>query len=286
MNQAQSRDLHILVQMKILGLPEALERGLAWQRQSGSAIVHIVSAHPDIDVDTSLKLVVNGAGESAGEFPENIHASALTAAMEALASRKSRVYSLTPTATGGDIVGMQGGEVDVFVEVLPPVLSLIIVGAGHIAQPLCVLGKLLGFSVQVIDDRPEFASGERFPDADEILVTDFVGGLESKTITQDTYVVLVTRGHVHDQACLRYVLGTEAGYIGMIGSKMRIRTVLDHLRAEGFDEPQLRRVYAPVGIDIGSHTPAEIAVAIAAEMVDVLRGGNAPHLSEQGGVRA
>jgi xanthine dehydrogenase accessory factor len=110
--------------------------------------------------------------------------------------------------------------------------------------------------------------------------------LESTTITADTYVVLVTRGHVHDQACLRYVLTTDAGYIGMIGSKLRIRTVLDHLRTEGFDEPQIRRVYAPVGIDIGSHTPAEIAVAIAAEIVDVLRGGNAPHLSEQGRTRA
>jgi xanthine dehydrogenase accessory factor len=180
---------------------------------------------------------------------------------------------------------VQGGDLDIFVEVLPPIYSLAIAGAGHIAQPLAVVGKLLGFFVSVVDDRPDFASRSRFPDADEVIVDEFVAGLRRRELNRDSFVVLVTRGHAHDLACLKYVLTTPAGYIGMIGSKMRIRTVMDHLREDGFGEADLNRVYAPIGIDISSHTPEEIAVAIAAEIVDVYRGGSAPHLSRRHGSR-
>jgi xanthine dehydrogenase accessory factor len=262
-----------------LGLPEALEQGLRWQHEGGAAIVHLIAYRTEQPVDLSAKLVLSRAGEIAGELPPSFQPAAVAAAAEGLSNRRSRMYSLNPSDHGGSIVGIQGGQVDVFVEVLPPVLSLIIVGAGHIAQPLAVLGKVLGFSVTVIDDRPEFAIRERFPDADELRVAEFVEGLRSTGITRDSFVVLVTRGHAHDLASLRYVLTTDAGYIGMIGSKMRIRTVMGHLREEGFTEADLDRVYAPVGIDIGSHTPQEIAVAIAGEMVNIYRGGSAPHLT-------
>ena len=269
--------------MKTLGLPEALERGLTWQRRSGAAIAHIVASTRDDDA--GLKLVVSGTGEVAGWFPLAFQAAALDAARQSLARRRSRMYSLVPNDVGGEIVGVQGGEVDVFIEVLPPIRSLVIVGAGHIAHPLASMGALLGFAVTVIDDRPEFANRERFPNAEKVMVSEFAEGLASIPITADTFVVLVTRGHVHDLACLRYVLGTSAGYIGMIGSKMRIRTVFDNLKAEGVAEKDISRVFAPVGIDIGAHTPAEIAVAIAAEIVDVYRGGKAPHLTLREDVR-
>lgn len=267
--------------METLGLPEALTRGLEWQRQSGAVIVHVVSAESDSVTTLVDKVVVNGRGETAGAFPPAIHTAAVNAARDALAKGRSRIYSLRASDSGGEVVGIQGGDVDIFAEVLKSPSALVIAGAGHIAQPLAVVGKLLGFTVTVIDDRPEFANQPRFPDVDAIKVTEFVAGLESTRIDSETFVVLVTRGHAHDLACLRFVLLTDVAYVGMIGSKMRIRTVMRALRKEGFPEDQLRRVYAPVGIDIGSHTPAEIAVAIAAEIVDVYRQGNAPHLSLQ-----
>lgn len=268
----------ILGRMKILGLPEALELGLEWQRQAGAVILHIVAARLDESIDESAKLVLSGQGGLAGSLPDSISLAAIQAGKQALETGQSRVYSLNPNSSGGAIAGLQGGAVDIFAEVLPPSQSLIIVGAGHIAQPLAVLGKLLTFKVSIVDDRRDFANPERFPGADEILVTDFDKGLRSLDITPQSYIVLVTRGHVHDQACLRFALRTRAPYVGMIGSRMRIRTVMRRLMDEGFPRTELERVHAPIGIDIGSQTPAEIAVAIAAEIIDIQRGGRAPHL--------
>lgn len=264
--------------METLGLADALQLGLEWQSQGGAAIVHTVRGAEHTELNASAKLVIGAASQVRGELPSTMEKAAISAARDGLDKKQSRLYSIELTGDGGRVVGIQGGTIDIFVEVLPSIQSLVIAGAGHIAQPLAELGKLLHFSVTIIDDRPQFANPERFPMADDIHVADFELGLQRVRMNRDTFVVLVTRGHVHDFASLRYVLTTEAGYVGMIGSKVRVRTVLDRLKAEGFSNETLERVYAPIGIDIGSHTPQEIAVAIAAEIVDVYRNGNAPHL--------
>ncbi len=214
-----------------------------------------------------------------GRYASTLRKAVEAAAREALAKRASRLFSLNPSEEGGVVVGTQGGHVDIFVEVLPPVPQLVIVGAGHIAQPLATIGGVLGMKVIVVDDRPNFANPERFPTADRVIVDDFVTALQSLRITQDSYVVLVTRGHAHDRSCLEFVLRAKPGYVGMIGSQMRIRTVMRGLREDGFEAGDLEGVYAPIGLAIGSQTPAEIALAIAAEIVNVRRGGAAPHLA-------
>jgi xanthine dehydrogenase accessory factor len=150
----------------------------------------------------------------------------------------------------------------------------VIVGAGHIAMPLAQLGALLDFRVTVLDDRAEFATAERFPGASQILVGPYRETIESLPVDRDSYVVLVTRGHVHDQACLEVMLRRETGYIGMIGSRTRVRTVMRHLAEEGYPVERLQAVHAPVGLDIGAHTPAEIALSIMAEIVCARRGGS------------
>ncbi|MGH2448788.1 MAG: XdhC family protein, partial [Chloroflexota bacterium] len=122
------------------------------------------------------------------------------------------------------------------------------------------------------------ASAERFPSADQILLGPYretIAGIETDS---DSYIVLVTRGHVHDQACLEHALGTAAAYIGMIGSRRRVRTVMSHLRDAGYPAERLEAVHAPVGLDIGAQTPAEIALAVMAEIVNVRRGGKATSL--------
>jgi xanthine dehydrogenase accessory factor len=152
----------------------------------------------------------------------------------------------------------------------PPFLA--VMGAGHIAVPLAHIGKMLGFSVAVLDDRASFANRERFPDADVVRAADFAAGIRTLPIDADSYVVLITRGHQHDVECLEAVIDTDAAYIGMIGSRRRVQAVFDLLAERGVESDKLRRVHAPIGLDIGAKTPAEIAVSIAAELVNVRRG--------------
>jgi xanthine dehydrogenase accessory factor len=171
-------------------------------------------------------------------------------------------------------------ELDVFFELIVPPPELIIVGAGHIAVPLCRIAKTLNFEVIIIDDRASFANQARFPEADRILVGPIEELLEGLQIGPSTHIVLVTRGHQMDQAALMRVAGRPAAYIGMIGSKRRVQTVFDYLSESGVAKDLLETIYAPIGLDIGAETPEEIALAIMAEIVKVNRGGRATSLSE------
>jgi xanthine dehydrogenase accessory factor len=132
---------------------------------------------------------------------------------------------------------------------------------------------MLGFRTVVVDDRWAFANRERFPHATDIRIGSFVETLESLEINEHTFVVVVTRGHVWDEASVRTVLKKKPGYIGMIGSKRRAKTTLERLAEEGYGAEELSRVHTPMGLDIAAETPAEIAVAIAAEIVRVRRHG-------------
>jgi xanthine dehydrogenase accessory factor len=167
----------------------------------------------------------------------------------------------------------------VFVEVLDRPPTLLIAGAGHIALPLCRIGKLLAFRVVVLDDRAGFANRRRFPEADEVLAEPFVQALRRLPIDASTHIVLVTRGHQHDVDCLLSVLDSPAAYLGMIGSRRRVTGVFSMLAGQGIPEEKLRRVHSPIGLDIGAETPEEIALAIAAEIVKVRRGGGGGSLS-------
>lgn len=161
---------------------------------------------------------------------------------------------------------------------LPPP-RLVIVGAGHIAVPLCALGAVLDYEVTVIDDRARFAVRERFPAAHSIVVDDFARAIDTLEITPWTYLVLVTRGHEHDEATLQRVSGSSARYIGMIGSKRRVLVVFDRLKKAGVEPSLLSKVYAPIGLDLGGRAPTEIALAIMAEIVKVRRRGGATSLA-------
>lgn len=161
----------------------------------------------------------------------------------------------------------------VFVDVQPGLQTLLIVGAGHIAQPLCEIGHMMGFRTVVVDDRWAFANRERFPHATDIRVGAFVETLESLDINEQTFAVVVTRGHNWDEASVRTILKKKPGYIGMIGSKRRAKATLERLAEQGYRPEELSRIHTPMGLDIAAETPAEIAVAIAAEIVRVRRGG-------------
>jgi xanthine dehydrogenase accessory factor len=171
-------------------------------------------------------------------------------------------------------------KIEIFFEVLTAIRKVIIVGAGHLAIPLVQFAKILGFHITVLDDRIMYANRERFPDVDEVLVGDMAELLRGMEITSQTYIVLITRGHQYDEPCLREVIHSPAKYIGMIGSKRRIKACFIRFRDEnGIPEELLKRVYAPIGLDIKAESPEEIALSIISEMVKVRRGGSAQSLT-------
>jgi xanthine dehydrogenase accessory factor len=149
-------------------------------------------------------------------------------------------------------------------------------GGGHVAVPTAHLAALVGFRLVVIDDRPDYANKERFPEADKVLVIkDFSRAFDGLEIDRDSYIVIVTRGHQYDRAVLEQALKTNAGYIGMISSRRKREAIYEYLMAHGVSKGQLEQVHSPIGIDIGGETPEEIAVSIAAELIKV-RSRSAP----------
>ncbi len=154
------------------------------------------------------------------------------------------------------------------IEVSRPPLELIVCGGGHVGRAVAQAARFLDLTVTVIDDRADFASRERFPDENiRVIADDFVQALRSISITPASHIVIVTRGHRHDEICLREVIERPARYIGMIGSRRRTTTIREHMRKEGVGVELLKRVHAPIGLDIGAQTPEEIALAILSEIV-------------------
>jgi xanthine dehydrogenase accessory factor len=238
-----------------------------------AVLATVVEVDAGVRVEPGAKcLVRNGkvSGETIGD------ARVLQTIVEESAARlraeKSQLVALEVPQTGG--------KLEVFFEVMPAPPRLIVVGAGHIAVPLVRIAKVLDFHLTVIDDRLLYANRERFPDADEVLVGDMAQMLKEMSITPSCYIVLITRGHAYDEPCLRVVLRTDAKYIGMIGSRRRIKACFQRFRdEEKISEELIARVYAPIGLDIATETPAEIALSILAEIVKVRRGGGAASLS-------
>ena len=200
-----------------------------------------------------------------------LDAAALDAARSALAGH----------GHGDGLVDL-GHGVEAYAEVRRPVPDLVIVGAGHIALPMARIGAELGFRVWIIDDRPDFATRERFPTAHRVVRADFSDPFREVPIHRGSHLLLVTRGHKYDYDCLVKILRDPArpAYIGMIGSRRRVRATFLQLLDEGIPKERLSEIHAPVGLDIGAETPEEIAVAVAAELVKVRRGGTGASLRD------
>jgi xanthine/CO dehydrogenase XdhC/CoxF family maturation factor len=163
-------------------------------------------------------------------------------------------------------------------EILLPKLKLVVFGAGHVGQAVGLVGSLLGFDVIIIDDRPEFASRKRLPDPRiSILVGDYPKVIENLKLDTNSAVVIVTRGHQFDESCLRATVESNAGYLGMIGSKRRVLSILSRLENDGYSKTRLEKVHAPIGLRIGAKSPQEIALAILAEVVAYFNGGNSKY---------
>ena len=173
------------------------------------------------------------------------------------------------------------GDAELMVQIWESPVRLIVVGGGHVGFSLATFGEQLGFAVTVIDDREDFANHERFPMAEHVLYGEIGEQLDSLTLDQTAHVVLVSRGHLQDEIALRHAVAQSTGYLGMIGSRRRAATVLQHLTEEGIDPAALNAVSTPIGLDIGAETPEEIALSILAEIVMLRRGGTGARMTEQ-----
>ncbi len=160
------------------------------------------------------------------------------------------------------------GNLSVIIEPLNISGTALIFGAGHVSRSLAEFTKVVGFRTVIIDDRPEYASRERFPGAEEIIVLENFEDLLNKVkVDGESYAVIVTRGHLNDQSVLEQLLRSRAAYIGMIGSRRKCELIFRDLRQKGYSEEDIKRVHAPIGLAIQAETPEEIGVSIAAEMI-------------------
>ena len=192
-------------------------------------------------------------------------------ASEVMNSGEPQVVHFDLSGKEDDAAMICGGQMDVFLEPLRPAETLYLFGAGHISQSTAAMGKMLGFRVVVIDPRAEYNNGERFPGADLLIVEEYEDAFSRLNVDGDSYIVIYTPGHVLDEKCLRFAVGTGAKYIGMIGSKKKVKEVKERLLQRGVSQETLDRVHAPIGLEIGAETPDEIAISILAEITKVRR---------------
>lgn len=193
-------------------------------------------------------------------------------AVSAIRAGQSRVveYNLNSDAAGG--IQMQcGGTLSIFIEVVQARPNIVMIGAGHVGMAVARLVDLLGYRLTIIDDRSEFANAELYPMAAEIRFDPDMGkAVEGLLIDSNSYIVIATKDA--DFKALQGVINSDAPYVGMIGSKRKVAIVFEQLRHEGIEEERFHHIYTPVGLDIGSETPEEIAVSIMAEIMKVRSG--------------
>jgi len=239
----------------------------------GAALVTVISTAGSTPREEGTKMLVRADGSILGSIGGgSVEAQVCQEAIEVIRKGKPRRLRFSLTAQEGEEPGMIcGGDMEVFIEPILSSPTLYIFGGGHISLPLAKIGKLLGFKIVVIDDRAEFANPQRFPEAGLILAEDFDKAFPKLKIDKASYVVIVTRNHQSDELVLELVLGTQAKYIGMIGSKTKNKAIFSHLLAKGISKELLDKVHAPIGLEIHAETPEEIAVSILAEIVKVRR---------------
>ncbi len=254
-------------------------------RQEGrrGAVATIVNVRGSIPSFETAKMLVRDDGSIFGTIGGGcVEAEVWQAAREVMESEKPRSMTFNLNQDPKYDTGLVcGGTLDIFIEPVLPPASLYIFGAGHVSVNLYEVARRAGFDVTVIDDREAYASRERFPQAREVIAEDFDKAMAHITPSEQSYIVIVTRGHRDDMRVLRWAVQTRARYIGMIGSKRKTITIFRELIAEGIPEHLFERVHAPVGLDIGAITPEEIAVAITAELIAERRHAERalPHMS-------
>jgi xanthine dehydrogenase accessory factor len=249
-------------------LAAALEKG------EPVALVTITGSTGSTPQRVGAKMLVYEDGRTVGTIGGGCYENeAFWKAREAIKSRKPLNMSFELNDDFAQETGLVcGGQMDVFIEPVEASPELYVFGAGHVGQFVGKMAHEVGFRVHVVDDREKFANSERFGTDIDVIVDDIPTWLEKHSLSATTYAVVVTRGHRHDLETMRGLLRTPLRYLGLIGSKAKVKRIFDMLREEGVTPDTLRPVHAPIGLDIGAITPQEIAISIVAELIAVKHG--------------
>jgi xanthine dehydrogenase accessory factor len=246
------------------------------------ALCIIVSAKGSTPRRAGSKMLVFPDGHfegtiGGGEFESRVR----EAAKEALADGKPRLvsYSMTDPAKGD--VGVCGGQMEVYVEPIFPQPTILIIGGGHVGKAVVELGHWMGYRLVVCDDRPEFATPEQIPQADEHHQIPLDQVTQKVKVHSHTFVLLTTRNVEVDAKALPPLLETPAAYIGVIGSKRRWETTCKMLQEQGITKKQIERIVSPIGLELNAETPEEIAVSILAEITMLRYGGSGGRMSKK-----
>ena len=230
-----------------------------------ATIVQIRDAGPSF---RTSKMLIRDDGSTLGSLGGGpLEAQVWAAAQEVIREEKSRLMTFD--------------KVDIFVEPVLPTPMIVIFGAGHIATQVSKIATIAGFKSTIVDNRAEHANKEQFPEAEAIYSNGFDQAFSEIEPNENTYIIIVTSGHEYDQSVLRWAVQTDARYIGMIGSRRKIRTIAGQLEKDGISRERLERVNMPIGLDIGAVLPEEIAVAIVAEVIHNRRAGFKHPLSKK-----
>ena len=242
------------------GSSEALMEMLRLRNEGEAAALATVIREAGLQLVPGSRLLIReGSGMHFSTGDKELDACLRQAGQESLNQRSPKIIT--------------HGALQVFIEPVFPEPAVYIFGAGHIGYAVSKIARLAGFKVVVIDDRPAYANKERFPDAEEFYVEDPADAVAQLKLNKASYAVIACRGHLEDQRVLQETLKTQAGYIGMIGSHKKTKTVFANLTDLGVTEDALARIHAPIGLPIATETPEEIAVSIMAEIIDARRKG-------------
>ena len=237
-----------------------------------AVLATVISSQGSVPRKAGAKMVIKGDGTLVGSIGGgNVEQAVQEKAIAVMKSGEPQMMHFDLSGSGEEAWMICGGQMDVFLEPILPAETLYLFGAGHLSQSTAAVAKMLGLRVVVIDPRPEHNNNERFPNADSLVVEEYDIAFAKLNVDENSYIVIYTPGHVSDEKCLQFAVGTAAKYVGMIGSKKKVKEIKERLHKKGVSQQQLDGVHAPIGLEINAQTPEEIAVSILAEITKVRR---------------
>ena len=239
-----------------------------------AVLATVISAQGSAPRKAGTKMLVKKDGTYVGTIGGgHVEQQVQEKAIEIMHSGEAQIMHFDISGTEKGAVMICGGTMDVFLDPILPQETLYIFGAGHISHSTVPIAKMMGFQIVVIDPRSDYNNSARFPNADSLIVEEYKSVFSTLNVAEGSYIVICTTGHIFDEQCLEFSVGTKAKYIGMIGSKKKVTDIRERLQKKGVSKEKLDSIYAPIGLYIGAETPEEIAISIMAEIIKVRREG-------------